>query len=196
MPPLHPSLRKRPRHTGAGLLRLGRNFAVLGCTAFDGGLAMESFINMPPELAYGLSVWRPVAPSFQSVMDNGLPFLRSKARQWPYSRLAGSADGTSERAVTSSVMKACGRSERSAALRMSIFRDRRTEAHAAPPLTDGRAASDGTLIDWMIDNFAVVIHEIIKNVADDTSLDHRLAFFLRHIANPIGCGQRVNAAAG
>ena len=38
----------------------------------------------------------------------------------------------------------------------------------------------------MIDNVAVFIHEIIENVADDTSLDHRLAIFLRHIANPIG----------
>ena len=55
---------------------------MLGSIGFDGGLAMESFINMPPELAYGLSVWRPVAPSFEDVMDNGLPFLRSKARQY------------------------------------------------------------------------------------------------------------------
>ena len=67
---------------GQGCCDWDEIFAVLGCTAFDGGLAMESFINMPPELAYGLSVWRPVAPSFEDVMDNGLPFLRSKARQY------------------------------------------------------------------------------------------------------------------
>ncbi len=43
---------------------------------------MESFINMPPELAYGLSVWRPVAKDEEEVMGNGLPFLRNKAKQY------------------------------------------------------------------------------------------------------------------
>ena len=43
---------------------------------------MESFINMPPEIAFGLSVWRPVAKDFEEVMDNGLPFLRNKAAQY------------------------------------------------------------------------------------------------------------------
>jgi len=43
---------------------------------------MESFINMPPELTYGLSVWRPVAISEDAVMNEGLPFLRNKARQY------------------------------------------------------------------------------------------------------------------
>ena len=57
-------------------------FAVLSAIGFKGGLAMESFINMPPEVAYGLSVWRPVAKDEAEVMDNGLPFLRGKARQY------------------------------------------------------------------------------------------------------------------
>ena len=48
---------------------------------FDGGLAMESFVNMPPEIAHGLSVWRPVAESAEEVIGRGLPFLRNKARQ-------------------------------------------------------------------------------------------------------------------
>ena len=43
---------------------------------------MESFINMPPEIAHGLSVWRPVASGEAEVMENGLPFLRNKARQY------------------------------------------------------------------------------------------------------------------
>jgi D-psicose/D-tagatose/L-ribulose 3-epimerase len=43
---------------------------------------MESFINMPPEIAYGLSVWRPVAESAEQVVGDGLPFLRGKARQY------------------------------------------------------------------------------------------------------------------
>ena len=56
--------------------------ATLAATGFKGGIAMESFINMPPELAYGLAVWRPVAESFEEVMGKGLPFLRNKARQY------------------------------------------------------------------------------------------------------------------
>ena len=40
---------------------------------FRGGMAMESFINMPPELSYGLSVWRPVATGEDAVMNEGLP---------------------------------------------------------------------------------------------------------------------------
>lgn len=57
-------------------------FATLAAIGFRGGLAMESFINMPPEVGYGLAVWRPVAKNFEEVMDNGLPFLRGKAAQY------------------------------------------------------------------------------------------------------------------
>ena len=57
-------------------------FGTLAAINFKGGLAMESFINMPPEIAYGLSVWRPVAKDQTEVMENGLPFLRGKAKQY------------------------------------------------------------------------------------------------------------------
>lgn len=57
-------------------------YGALAAIGFKGGLAMESFINMPPELAYGLAVWRPVAESMEQVMGEGLPFLRNKARQY------------------------------------------------------------------------------------------------------------------
>ncbi len=57
-------------------------FATLAAVGFNGGLAMESFINMPPEVSYGLSVWRPVAKDEAEVMGNGLPFLRNKATQY------------------------------------------------------------------------------------------------------------------
>lgn len=56
--------------------------ATLAAIGFNGGLAMESFINMPPELSWGLSVWRPVAESTEQVITQGLPFLRGKARQY------------------------------------------------------------------------------------------------------------------
>lgn len=57
-------------------------YATLAAIGFKGGLAMESFINMPPEVAYGLAVWRPVAKDEEEVMGNGLPFLRNKAKQY------------------------------------------------------------------------------------------------------------------
>jgi D-psicose/D-tagatose/L-ribulose 3-epimerase len=57
-------------------------YSALAAIGFKGGLAMESFINMPPEVSYGLAVWRPVAKDEQEVMGNGLPFLRNKARQY------------------------------------------------------------------------------------------------------------------
>ena len=67
---------------GAGTCDWDEIFATLAAIGFDGGLAMESFINMPPEIAYGLSVWRPVADSAEEVMGQGLPFLQGKARQY------------------------------------------------------------------------------------------------------------------
>lgn len=67
---------------GEGCCDWDEVFAALAAIGFKGGLAMESFINMPPEIAYGLAVWRPVASSFEEVMDRGLPFLKNKARQY------------------------------------------------------------------------------------------------------------------
>lgn len=67
---------------GEGTCDWDEIFATLAAIGFKGGLAMESFINMMPELAYGLAVWRPVAESFEQVMGNGLPFLRNKAKQY------------------------------------------------------------------------------------------------------------------
>jgi D-psicose/D-tagatose/L-ribulose 3-epimerase len=67
---------------GEGTCDWDEVFGALAAIGFKGGLAMESFINMPPEVAYGLAVWRPVANSFEEVMDRGLPFLRNKARQY------------------------------------------------------------------------------------------------------------------
>lgn len=67
---------------GSGTCDWDEIFAALAAIRFKGGLAMESFINMPPEVAFGLSVWRPVARDEAEVMGNGLPFLRNKARQY------------------------------------------------------------------------------------------------------------------
>jgi len=67
---------------GKGTCDWDEVFAALAAIGFTGGLAMESFMNMPPELAWGLSVWRPVAESTEEVIGEGLPFLRGKARQY------------------------------------------------------------------------------------------------------------------
>ena len=67
---------------GEGTCDWDEVFATLKAIGFKGGLAMESFINMPPEVAFGLSVWRPVAESHDEVMSKGLPFLRNKAQQY------------------------------------------------------------------------------------------------------------------
>ena len=67
---------------GSGNVRWDEIFAALAAIDFNGGLAMESFIDMPPEIAYGLAVWRPVAESREIVLGEGLPFLRNKARQY------------------------------------------------------------------------------------------------------------------
>lgn len=67
---------------GYGNIPWNEVYAALAAIGFKGGLAMESFINMPPQVAYGLAVWRPVAKDEAEVMGNGLPFLRNKARQY------------------------------------------------------------------------------------------------------------------
>lgn len=67
---------------GCGTVDWDEIFVALRAIGFTGGLAMESFVNMPPEIAFGLSVWRPVASGEAEVMENGLPFLRNKAKQY------------------------------------------------------------------------------------------------------------------
>lgn len=67
---------------GAGTCDWNEIYAALAAIGFDGGMAMESFINLPPQIGAALSVWRPVAESAEQVMDEGLPFLRNMARQY------------------------------------------------------------------------------------------------------------------
>lgn len=67
---------------GEGCCDWDEVFGALKAIDFQGGLAMESFINMPPEIGFGLAVWRPVAEDHDEVMSKGLPFLRNKAAQY------------------------------------------------------------------------------------------------------------------
>lgn len=77
---------------GKGNIRWEEIYGALAAIGFSGGLAMESFMNMPPELAYGLSVWRPVADSTDEVITGGLSFLRGKARQYGLLAKAGTIE--------------------------------------------------------------------------------------------------------
>ena len=54
-------------------------FATLAAIKFNRELAMESFINMPKEISYGLSIRRLAANSAEEVGGKELPFLRNKA---------------------------------------------------------------------------------------------------------------------
>ncbi len=74
---------------GDGTCDWDQVFAALAAINFKGGMAMESFINMPPALAFGLSVWRPVAASAEQVIGEGLPFLRNMARKYQTPPLRG-----------------------------------------------------------------------------------------------------------
>ncbi|WMS42390.1 sugar phosphate isomerase/epimerase [Acuticoccus sp. MNP-M23] len=67
---------------GAGTIGWNEVFAALAAIGYKGGMAMESFINLPPRIGSALSVWRPVADSAEQVMAEGLPFLRNMAHQY------------------------------------------------------------------------------------------------------------------
>ena len=47
---------------------------------FSGDLVLESFVNMMPQLASALSVWRPVARDAEEVLAIGVPFVKSLAQ--------------------------------------------------------------------------------------------------------------------
>ena len=65
---------------GSGNVDWKNVMAALKAANFSGDLVMESFVNMMPQLASALSVWRPVARDRDEVLDIGVPFLRSLAQ--------------------------------------------------------------------------------------------------------------------
>lgn len=67
---------------GTGTVAWDEVFGALAAIGFKGGMALESFIELPPQIASALSVWRPVARDREEVLADGLPFLRNKARQY------------------------------------------------------------------------------------------------------------------
>jgi D-psicose/D-tagatose/L-ribulose 3-epimerase len=64
---------------GSGNVNWKEVMTALKNAGFSGDLVGESFVNMMPQIAQALSVWRPVARSRDEVMETGMPFLRSLA---------------------------------------------------------------------------------------------------------------------
>jgi D-psicose/D-tagatose/L-ribulose 3-epimerase len=63
---------------GSGNVNRKEVMTSLKAANFSGDLVGESFVNMMPQLARALSVWRPVAR--EEVLAIGVPFPRSVAR--------------------------------------------------------------------------------------------------------------------
>lgn len=64
---------------GTGTVDFQETIKALAETGFQGDLVGEAFINMPPELAKALSVWRPVARNAEEVLDPGMTYLKRLA---------------------------------------------------------------------------------------------------------------------
>ena len=65
---------------GSGNIDWRSAFIALRRADFSGDLVIESFVNMMPQLASALSVWRPVARNRDEVLEIGVPFLRGLAQ--------------------------------------------------------------------------------------------------------------------
>jgi D-psicose/D-tagatose/L-ribulose 3-epimerase len=65
---------------GTGTIDWDDIFRTLADIKFKGRLVVESFVTLPPEIAAALSVWRPVAPDRQEVLEKGVPFLKGLAK--------------------------------------------------------------------------------------------------------------------
>lgn len=65
---------------GSGNVAWKEVFTALKAARFEGDMVVELFVEMMPEIASALSVWRPVARSREDVLEIGVPFLKSAAR--------------------------------------------------------------------------------------------------------------------
>jgi D-psicose/D-tagatose/L-ribulose 3-epimerase len=65
---------------GTGTIDWDECFRALAATGFQGDLVMESFVNLPPEIAAALAVWRSVARDRYDVLDRGVPYLQALAK--------------------------------------------------------------------------------------------------------------------
>ncbi len=64
---------------GRGTMDWPGTFEGLKAVGYDGAMTLESFVHLPPEIASGLAIWRPVADRPEDVVEAGLPFIRDSA---------------------------------------------------------------------------------------------------------------------
>jgi D-psicose/D-tagatose/L-ribulose 3-epimerase len=62
---------------GSGHVPWDEFFAALDDIGYDGQIVVESFLPTVAEIARAVSLWRPVAPSMDSLAEDGLAFLHS-----------------------------------------------------------------------------------------------------------------------
>lgn len=67
---------------GRGTCNWNEIYGALAAIGYKGGQGIESFVNLPPQFASALCVWRPVADDASQVMLEGLPFLKNLSRQY------------------------------------------------------------------------------------------------------------------
>jgi D-psicose/D-tagatose/L-ribulose 3-epimerase len=63
---------------GSGQVRWDKVSAALNDVGYDGWLVIESFGQNVPEIAAAACIWRDLAPTPESIMTDGLKFLRSR----------------------------------------------------------------------------------------------------------------------
>lgn len=65
---------------GTGTVDWESVFRGLKSSGFDGDMVVEAFMVIHPDIARALAVWRPVAPSIEAMVVDGLGFIRERAQ--------------------------------------------------------------------------------------------------------------------
>lgn len=65
---------------GSGTVDWDDALAAIAEVGGDHDLVLESFITLPPEIAAALAVWRPVARDRFEILEQGVAFLKDRAR--------------------------------------------------------------------------------------------------------------------
>lgn len=66
---------------GRGMLNWTAAFKAMAEIGYAGPITLESMNHVDADIAGGLAVWRPVAERPDDVIEEGLPFLKEKARE-------------------------------------------------------------------------------------------------------------------
>ena len=67
---------------GTGLVNWDEIYSTLRDVGFDGGTAMECFMDVHEGMRADASVWRPLAPSIEQLVEQGFGFMRAKAKEY------------------------------------------------------------------------------------------------------------------